>query len=66
LVKARRAQRAKMRAFARYFRLAFILSKQRAIMVNGFRFVRMNRVLSGIPLQPRDNFVQGRVDVTAA
>lgn len=31
-----------------YFQLAFILSKQRAIMVNGFCIAHMNPVLSGI------------------
>jgi hypothetical protein len=47
---AARAQNA--RCFALYFRLAFILSKQRAIMVNGFHIAHMNPVLSADRLQP--------------
>jgi hypothetical protein len=55
--KSAAAPRANMRAFALYFRLAFILSKQRAIMVNAFTLSRarpMNFALSGLRLQQKE------------
>src|SRR5690348_5762502 len=46
-----RAHSAKTRGLALYFRLAFILSKQRAVMVNALHRMPMNPALSEYPLQ---------------
>jgi chemotaxis protein CheZ len=59
IVKRAAAQRANTRAFALYFRLAFILSKQRAVMVNGYCIAHMNPVLSGDRLQTPEKFSLG-------
>jgi hypothetical protein len=59
IVKRAAARSANARTFALYFRLAFILSKSRAIMVNGFRIAHMNPVLSGIAYNTK-NPVGGR------
>lgn len=48
IIKRAAARGANTHALTLYFRLAFILSKQRAILVNGFRITYMNPVLSGL------------------
>ena len=63
IVKRAAAQPRKHARLRGYFRLSFILSKCRAVMVNAFaiaRITHMNPVLSGFRLQTTRNPCWGR------